>query len=288
MFRKSSNTGIWLCFCCDSECCSTLNVSNLEFLFAKLSLNHFNDDIMASQFSSRPFEGTPAPSSLRNSEIEFDSSPFFHRIRKALLVPSYLRRFIPPTLPEDDQLPMEPLNWEFGVRVNRPFEGFRSHQPSLPTRPPSRPVQRICSGGVRAEDTLAQPDFWGMPTPIVDPYNQQAPHEEKVSGPLKLWFESILPFLVALWHLWTTLAFALWEALKAANPFVVLDVKGLVRRITLERAISLLLAMQLVRIFPGMEGNVEAGVKTEVMREVAPLYVLMIPITRLTTTSDSG
>jgi hypothetical protein len=98
-----------------------------------------------------------------------------------------------------------------------------------------------------------------------------------------MWLESFMIFLVALWELWTTLSLAMWEILKAATPFVVLGGKALAERLNWRVAISLLLATQLVRLLPGLEGAVEAGVEAQIeaLRDPAPLYVIMIPITRL-------
>lgn len=242
---------------------------------------------MDSPFSSNPFEGTPARASFRIAEIDFDNSPRSHRISKALFIPKYFHKFILPTLPEDDQLQMEPLNWEFGVRANRPFEQFSgppgARLPNLTLKSPSIRERRFRGEAVRAEDVFDQPNFWELAAPIFDPYNQKTENEQAESGPVKMWLESFMIYLVALWELWIALSLALWETLKAATPFVVLGGKELAKRLKWRVILSLFLATQLVRLLPGLEGGVEASVEAQIeaLRDPAPLYVIMIPITRL-------
>lgn len=277
MFRISSN--VLLCVSDSSVYYRTLNLYDLQSLFAKLSIKHFADEIITSPLRFKPSGGIPGLVSRRISEFQFDTSPRVHRVSKASSVPDDSYKFILPTLPEGNQLTMEPLNWEFGVRCNRPFESLPTNAPKSPPRRPSRPRPRSLARSVTPDGIFEQPNFWEMPAPIFDPYNHQT--EQRIAGPLKLWFESLMLFLIALGEFGIALVLALWDGSKAAAPFIALGLKVLADTRTWEPVVSMLLATQLVRLLPGMEGNVQTRMGTEVLAETGPLYVMRIPMARL-------
>lgn len=78
-----------------------------------------------------------------------------HPITGAIFVPEYYHEYILPTIPERSPLPMQPMNWEFGVRPDRPFDAW-SHRrqrqqrtdqgvslprwPGTPVTPPQYPT----------------------------------------------------------------------------------------------------------------------------------------------------
>lgn len=268
---------MYFCTCCDSEFCSTLNIHELLLLFGNLSLNHADDTVMAAQF---PYHaaGTQVRKSFRISEIEFANSPHFHHVIQALIVPNYFQ-FVLPTLQKDRQLPMEPLNWEFGIRCNRPFEGVSSYQQNQALSQAPRYKQTFCSGAVCIGDAFGnQPDFWEAGPPIFDPYNHQI--EQSAAGPLKIKFGLLSIFLEEFVKSVLVFVMALWEGMRLVVPLLLRVWKRLVGRITWKQVISMIMAWQLVKFLPGMEGTV-TNTRDGIFGNVAPLYVVMIPSYKL-------
>lgn len=208
--------------------------------------------------------GTPA--------IHANAFNKYHKISKALFVPGYYHQFILPTIPEKAQLPMDPVNWEFGIRPNRPFEVLPNEQrqraaKKWPTRPGSR----------REGPTayyLEQLHFWeDGPLPAED----EEVGELHPSGPLKRWFEFTLDaclFILAVVRLLVFLVSEVAAVLLATGRKIWKDVFG---NLTWELVVAIFLATQIVRFLPGMAGSLDVDGGGRWNEAPPPLYVLMIP-----------
>ena len=226
---------------------------------------------------------TSAKLSFCDSRIEFDHFARFRQITSAFHSPNSFRQSILPSLPEGDILLMEPLDWEFGVRVDRPFE-FRLRRtrharlPRIPPRPsPSNQQRQFRGGAVRIEE---YPNFAEMAPPASDPY--ATPPATIKPGVLKIWFGYLLLLLHPLWDIVMASCLALAGLVRVAMPYIVSGGKAVAERAEWRAVVSLLLAAQIVRLLPGLERveSVESVVETvERSGVLAPLYIIMIPMT---------
>ena len=202
--------------------------------------------------------------SLSIPMIEVHASREFHPISKALFIPGFYHEFLLTSIPELSSLPMEPLNWEFGVRCDRPFH--RLQQPRIGTMP----KRQYRAGPVSTDFFLEQQKFWDA-LPGVDPYKR----EDKIfveSGPLKSWCEPTLEFLLTMFWILKVMFLGAFEFVELLPSLW----KRVFGGLTWELALSVLVAMQIVHFLPGMEGRRNANVG-DGWPSVKPIYILMIP-----------
>jgi hypothetical protein len=183
----------------------------------------------------------------------------------------FSRRFAQlPIVGEESPLHMDPLNWRYMYRPNRPFHYITNRHlrrtiPKLPPRPwLERKRQQPSQYLIEQEQLFAAAPAEDRNEPIDD---------GPTPGPLKVWVE-------ATWATFLTMA---WMVLAV----MILCLAGL--RWAVERGVRVyqkvggfpwealwfaLAASQLMRFLPGMEGK-EEMVK-EVIKGDAPLYVITI------------
>jgi hypothetical protein len=207
----------------------------------------------------------------------YQSTPFrtsvlgiHHPITGALYAPGYFHQFILATIPERSILPMQPLDWHYGTRADRPFNVVpglhgRSPPPKWPTRPCDRPQYPTAY-------YLDQLRFWDD-GPLLP--------EEAITAepaPEKTWFDFAL--MILLWIL--ALAAGMARVVLAAIG-VVASAGGkvcarMVRERTWEFALSALVATQIVRMLPEIGGwQSRGGGGAGAISSDAPLYVMRIP-----------
>lgn len=188
-----------------------------------------------------------------------------HPITGALFMPDFFHQFIMPTIPEWSALPMHPLDWEFGVRPDRPFEGLarrrqtqHNQDVSIP-RWPNQPAPR--------------PQY---PTAY---YLEQRRYYEGEDIPFP--DEPLLVVEAApdpRWQFFVVVS----AALRVLSEIAVLlfgSVKKVLKRAPENRlwecVVSAVVAFQIVKFLPKMGGADSGG--GEWSQEQAPLYVIMIP-----------
>lgn len=172
---------------------------------------------------------------------------------------------------------MEPLNWEFGIRSDRPFEVILSSQRSKPAIQQLRRYKQRLHRSVMPLQLMLpnQPEFWEAGPPIFDPYNSQT--ERRLTGPFKTKYQLPIVFLGVAFRIVAALLLSLWEELVFASPFVVHTWKCVAGWFTWKRTISILVAWQAVKFLPRMEGATVESVTNRTLAEVSPTYVIMIP-----------
>lgn len=203
---------------------------------------------------------------------------YYHPVTGAIFVPDFFHQFILPTIPERSILPMQPLNWEFGVRPDRPFDV----SPALFRRNHGNPVSLPRWPGAQPQYPTAyyleQLRFWeDGPLPEERPDNAEQDDGGRTPGLLRVWFKVGLGVFILI----PTVLCAVAEMLFAAALEVLSTGKRawkvFVSERTWEFALSALVATQIVRILPGM-GRILSGSEGRMWNpEPAPLYVLMIP-----------
>ena len=194
---------------------------------------------------------------------------FYHPISGALFVPDYFHQFLLPTIPELSVLPMQPLNWRFGVRPDRPFDitaGYCRHRSQ--NQPVSIPRLPASQQQYPTAYYLEQLQFYqDGPLP-----KEPDPEEEPAPDLSRAWFVEAFCFV-------TLNVGAVVKTLFAAILAVFATGKMMWRRFLKERTwefvVSALVATQIVRILPRIGGilNSIGGGRTE----PPPLYVMMIP-----------
>lgn len=201
---------------------------------------------------------------------------YFHPISGALFVPTFFHEFILPTIPERSILPMQPLNWQFGVRPDRPFEVF-PHQhlrqqtpisiprwPVLPARRPKYPTAFY----------LEQLQFW-EDGPL--PEAEEPVIEVQTPGLLNIWLASGVEALLLILAIVSAVLQVLFKA-AAVLLFVGKKAwKSVLRERAWEFAAAVLVASQIVRILPRMQGILDSSGGGRWNPEPAPLYVIMVP-----------
>ena len=192
---------------------------------------------------------------------------YHHPISGALFVPNFFHQFILPTIPERSVLPMQPLNWEFGARPDRPFDVIpRGHQrrphnrrfsiPRMPAAPPQYPTAYY----------LEQLQFYQD-----GPLPEELEEEPSQDDDLRRWFVEFFYFLLVLVGALVQVLFAVAFAVLAMGKRVW---TGFFKERTWEFVVSALVATQIVRILPRLGGvlNSIGGGRAD----PPPLYVLMI------------
>lgn len=196
----------------------------------------------------------------------------YHKISCALFVPCYFHQFILAIIPERAVLPMQPLNWQFGVRADRPFDvlpgqNARNPIPKWPTRPCDRPKYPTAY-------YLEQLQFWeDGPLPEED----ESAAEMPTRAPLKVWFDSTLGFFLFIFAVVRSVVQVLFEVAALVLSLGKKAWDKIVDGRTLEFAASVLVATQIVRILPRMEGSLGSSGGAGWSTSSAPVYVIMIP-----------
>ena len=183
-----------------------------------------------------------------------------------------------PIVGENSPLNMDPINWKFMYRPNRPFHFITNKhlRQSIPKLPPRPWLDRPSKKKTPTAYYLQQMELHNAPPPppapevdeIADPADDVVP-----AGPLKVLVKSVVGLLAScVWMIVMLLAFFVVGAELAVGKVVGEYQKrgGLKWEILLFAVV----AGGLVRVLPGMEGEGKALV-TEVKGD-APLYVIMM------------
>ena len=270
------------------------DISNLELQFQKLWISSpasfetylavVNEVIQAHKSARMSRTQTVYEStSLFSQHVQYLTSfnPDFHLDDSYLQVNHpervegiFSRRFAQlPIVGENSPLNMDPLNWRYMYRPNRPFhfitnESLRRSIPKLPPRPW---LERERKKKVPTAYYLEQMEMMNaLPPPM--------PEEEFVEsaptpGPLKVLVEYLcmlfLTFVWAMLMLVTLLVVAVETVVRKVVRFY--QEKG---GLPIETVYVALATCVLVKFLPGMEGEVKT--LREVVKADAPIYVLMI------------
>lgn len=219
------------------------------------------------------------PTSLFAEHIQYLTSfnPEFHLDNSYLDVHHperveglFSRRFAQlPIVGENSPLNMDPLNWRYMYRPNRPFHFItnRNLQRTIPKLPPRPWLER---NRQQSEYLIQQEQLFAA-----------APAEEKIEpidenpapGPLKVWLQAASAAFVTIARAVMMITIVCLAGLKkvAENAIRAYQKVGAFPWEVLWTALA---ASQLMRVLPGMEGSGE--VVEEVIKGDAPLYVMMI------------
>ena len=172
---------------------------------------------------------------------------------------------------------MEPLNWEFGVRCDRPFSNVRAIHP----KPlPSLKRMSVPTGqDVPTKYFLDQQKFWEA-----EPGDDPNPHPNDLddhlveSEPLQFWWEALTALLEVVWLFGSAILLLFWNVLKMMVPLVVVSWQWIADRVGWEAIVALLMASQAMSFLPGFDRTIgRADMGGEAWKSSAPLYVIMIP-----------
>ena len=185
----------------------------------------------------------------------------------------FSRRFAQlPIVGEDSPLNMDPLDWRYMYRPNRPFHYItnRNLRRTIPKRPPRPWLER--KRQVPTAYYLQQMElFNATPPPIPE---VEATDKGRTSGPLKVWVQFAWAVLVSVAWLLRALLTSVVGGLMMLGRVGIQAYRKVDNFPPLETLWIALAARLLMRLLPGIEGEGE-GVE-EVMKAGEPLYVLMI------------
>jgi hypothetical protein len=234
------------------------------------NLNVFTPNLLFQPETSSAMVGFPPFTPFATANV-MDT---YHKISGALFAPGCFHQFILATILERAVLPMQPLNWQFGVRADRPFDvlpgqNARNPIPKWPTRPCDHPKYPTAY-------YLEQLQFWeDGPLPEED----ESAAEMPTRAPLKVWFDSTLEFFLFIFAVVRSVVQMLCEVAALVLSLGKKMWNRIVDGRTWEFAASVLVATQIVRILPRMEGSLGSGGGGGAgwSTSSAPLYVIMIP-----------
>lgn len=264
----------------------------LTTLFRKLDLNQASfDNHPSTHPSTHKTVRMPSPQAIYDStsvfaeRVQFLTSfnPDFHLddsyldVHHPEHVPSlfHRRRAQLAIIGENTPLKMDPLDWNYLYRPNRPFHFItnRKLRGSIPKIPPRPWLERQRKDAQQTDYLREQMAFFAAaPIPIPEE-DISAIDESPCAGPLKVW-------CLLVWAMLVTIGGLLLVALSIVPLAMKRVGAGASRRYRMAggfpwEALCIALATsQLVRFLPGMEGKVE--VVQEVWKADPPLYVLMI------------
>lgn len=249
--------------------------------FEALDIDSFNHTHKSVTMSSP--QSIYDPMSLFAEHIRFLTSfnPDFHLDNSYLDVHHperveglFNRRFAQlPIVGENSPLNMDPLNWRYMYRPNRPFHyitnrNLRRTIAKLPPRPWLERKRQQPSNYL-----IQQREFFAAVPPPLPEEEDEPAEDRRTPGPLKVWVQSAwTAFLTIAWMVMVVVILC-WAGLR----WMVERGLGMYQKVggfPWEAIWFALAASQLLKFLPGMEG--EAEVVNEALKGDPPLYVVMI------------